>query len=67
MSDRDKITRIANDLIAKELAPRLKDIHANQDCSPVTPAAVAMAATALKIGYWDEKTVKKKLDKAFGG
>ena len=67
MSDRDKITRIANDLIANDLIPRLRGIHAQQSDSPVRPAAIAIAAAALYLGVWDEKTVKKKLDKAFGG
>ena len=67
MSDLDKITRIADDLIAKELAPRLRDVHKKQSNSPVDPAAIAIAAAALHLGVWDEKTVKQKLDKAFGG
>ena len=67
MSDRDKITRIANDLIRKELAPRLKEARRDRDSSPISPGAIAVAAAALKLGAWNEKTVKRKLDKAFGG
>ena len=67
MSDLDKIVKIANELIAKELAPRLKNARQTQRDCQITPQHIAAAAAALKLGVWDEKTVKRKLEKAFGG
>lgn len=67
MSDVHKIEKIANDLISRELAPRLKDVHGCQKSSPVGPQQIAVAAAALKTGAWTEKQVRKHLDKAFGG
>ena len=62
MSD---LRKIANDLIRKELSPRLKEIRAPQSHSPVTPGQVAIAAAALKRGVWKEKDVKKHFDRMF--
>ena len=67
MSDSAEIRKIADDLIAKELAPRLKNARQTQSDCQITPQHIAAAAAALKLGVWDEKTVKRKLEKAFGG
>ena len=65
--DADKITRTADELIEKHVAPRLKDAHQTQQTSQIHPQEVAMAAAALHRGVWTEKDVKRYFDKKMGG
>lgn len=60
-----EVEKIADALIERHLAPRLREIHASQRHSPVTPGQVAMAAAAVKEGSWTEKDVKKHFDRMF--
>lgn len=59
--------KTANDIISRELAPRLKDAHMTQKSCPISPEHIAMASAAVHLGVWKEKDVKRYLDKKFGG
>ena len=65
--DAKKRLATGDEIIARHLAPRLKELHASQACSPVSPEQVAMAACALHEGAWTERDLKRYLDKACGG